>query len=74
MEVSLPKGPNGERRPGDVIDAAVMVMKIATGEMEDNRKSGRTRSGRAAAKARRESLTGDERSAIARKAASARWG
>lgn len=70
----MPRGPNGERRPGDVIGAAVMVMKIATGEIEDNKKSGRTRSGHAGAKARKERLTSDERSAIARKAAAARWG
>ena len=29
----MPKGPRGEKRPGDVIGAAVMV---ATGEVEDN--------------------------------------
>ena len=32
----MPKGPRGEKRPGDVIGAAVMVGKIATGEIEDN--------------------------------------
>ncbi len=69
----MPKGPNGERRPGDVIGAAVMVMKIATGEIEDNKKSGRTRSGRAGGKARAEKLTPGERSAIAKKAAAGRW-
>lgn len=70
----MSKGPNGERRPGDVIGAAVMVMKIATGEMEDNKKSGRTRSGAAGAKARAKALSTEERSAIAKKAAAARWG
>lgn len=29
----MPKGPRGERRPGDVIGAAVVVAKIATGEI-----------------------------------------
>lgn len=28
----MPKGPKGERRPADVIGAAVMVGKIATGD------------------------------------------
>ncbi len=28
----MPKGPKGEKRPADVIGAAVKVMKIATGE------------------------------------------
>ena len=31
----MPRGPKGEKRPGDVIGAAVMVGKIATGETED---------------------------------------
>lgn len=31
-----PKGPRGEKRPGDVIAAAIMVAKIATGEVEDS--------------------------------------
>jgi len=50
-----------------------MVMKIATGELPDDKKSGRTRSGTAGAKARAAKLTSGERSAIARKAAAARW-
>jgi len=32
----MPKGPNGQKRPGEVIGAAIMVAKIATGEVEDN--------------------------------------
>jgi len=32
----MPKGPKGEKRPGDVIGAAVMVAKIATGEIEED--------------------------------------
>ena len=31
----MPKGPKGEKRPADVIGAAVMVAKIATGEIAD---------------------------------------
>jgi hypothetical protein len=31
----MPKGPKGEKRPADVIGAAVMVAKIATGELSD---------------------------------------
>ena len=33
----MPRGPKGERRPADVVGAAVMVAKIATGEIEDTR-------------------------------------
>lgn len=29
------RGPKGEKRPADAIGAAVMVAKIATGEIED---------------------------------------
>jgi len=69
----MPKGPNGEKRPADVIGAAVMVGRIATGEAVDNPKSGRTRSGAAGARARTDKLTAKRRSEIAKKAAAARW-
>ena len=71
----MPRGPNGENRPADVVGAAVMVAKIATGEIAELRQkaSGRTKSGKAGARARAEALTAEERSAIARKAAAARW-
>ena len=71
----MPRGPNGEKRPADVVGCAVRVAKIATGEIEEApaKKSGRVRSGRAGAKARAESLTAQERHEIAVKAATARW-
>jgi len=71
----MPRGPRGEKRPADVIGTAVMVAKIATGEIEEEpqKKSGRTRSGRAGAKARADKLTEAERKRIAKKAAAARW-
>jgi len=31
----MPRGPNGEKRPADVIGNAVRVMRIATGEEAD---------------------------------------
>lgn len=31
----MPKGPQGQKRPADVIGAAVRIAKIATGEIED---------------------------------------
>ncbi len=34
----MPKGPKGEKRPADVIGAAIIVAKIATGEIEDHRR------------------------------------
>jgi hypothetical protein len=49
----VPKGPRGEKRPADVIGCAVHVMRIATGEIEDDASpSGRMRSARAGAEAR----------------------
>ncbi len=71
----MPRGPNGEKRPADVVGCAVKVARIATGEIDEIpiRKSGRVRSGHAGAKARAEKLTKEERREIAKKAASARW-
>jgi hypothetical protein len=37
----MPKGPKGERRPADVIGNAVKVMRIATGEEEEERPAGK---------------------------------
>jgi hypothetical protein len=31
----MPRGPKGEKRPADVIGAAVMVGRIATGDIEE---------------------------------------
>ena len=71
----MPEGPQGQRRPADVVGAAVMVAKLATGEITEELKepSGKTRSGKAGGKARAKSMTAAERSAIAIKAAGARW-
>jgi hypothetical protein len=33
----MPRGPKGEKRPADVIGNAVHVMRIATGEAEEDR-------------------------------------
>jgi hypothetical protein len=72
----MPRGPQGQKRPADAIGAAIMVAKIATGEIVEplKRVSGKTRSGRAGGKARAEKLTADQRSTIARNAADRRWG
>jgi hypothetical protein len=67
----MPRGPKGEKRPADVIGAAIAVAKIATGEIEDvpSKAPKRARGGAARAKA----LPSDVRSEIARAAAAARW-
>jgi hypothetical protein len=73
----MPKGPRGEKRPGDVIGAAIMVGKIATGEIEDNAtpadKAHHSRGGKKGGAARAAALSASERAEIARKAAKARW-
>ena len=72
----MPTGPKGEKRPADTVGAAITVAKIATGEIKETskKKSGRVKSGKAGGKARAEKLTAKDRSAIAKKAASGRWG
>ena len=74
----MPKGPQGQKRPADVIGNAVKVMRIATGEekeeFEDDGKDPAAKAlGAKGGKARAEKLTPERRSEIARKAASKRW-
>jgi len=74
----MPRGPKGEKRPADVIGNAVHVMRIATGEIEENApaKHGKEyarKGGLKGGKRRAAVLTPAERSEIARAAASARW-
>ncbi len=74
----MPKGPKGEKRPADVIGAAVKVMKIATGEIEDDvDEDGKDKAaqalGRKGGRARAAKLSKKRRAEIAKKAAVARW-
>ena len=41
----MPRGPNGEKRPADVNQRAAMIVKIATGEIEEDRPSEAKRNG-----------------------------
>ena len=75
----MPRGPKGEKRPADVIGAAVKVMKIATGEIEedtgdDGKNKAAVELGRKGGKARAARLTPERRREIAKKAAAKRWG
>jgi hypothetical protein len=73
----MPKGPRGEKRPADVIGAAVKVMRIATGEEAeelDAVKSAAAELGARGGKARAARMTPERRAEIARKAAASRWG
>ena len=73
----MPKGSKGQKRPADVIGAAVMVARIATGEVEDVKtldgKEYARKGGLIGGKARANILTPDRRKSIAKKAAKARW-
>ena len=75
----MPKGPKGEKRPADAVGAAVMVAKIATGEVKDSTKTDDGKNmaavelGRKGGRARAKKLTKEQRREIARKAAAARW-
>lgn len=72
----MPKGPRGEKRPADAVGRAIMVAKIATGEIEDEREelsSAAAEMGRKGGKKRAENMTPERRAEIARKAAASRW-
>jgi hypothetical protein len=77
----MPRGPKGEKRPADVNARAVMIGKIATGEIEDVRPTPESEGknpaavalGRMGGKARAEGLSAKRRKEIAKKAAQKRW-
>ncbi len=68
----MPKGSQGQKRPADVIGAAVMVGRIATGEIEDKKRDAGTEANRKGGlkggKARAKGLSAAKRKAIAQKA------
>ena len=75
----MPRGPKGEKRPADVIGAAVTVAKIATGETkedidDDGKDNAAQALGRKGGKARAAKMSPERRAEIARKAAAKRWG
>jgi len=72
----MPKGPRGEKRPADAIGRAVLIGRIATGEVEDDREalsSAAAELGRKGGKKRAENMTPERRKEIAREAARRRW-
>jgi hypothetical protein len=77
----MPRGAKGERRPADVIGNAVHVMRIATGQIEDEIPTPESEGkdpaavalGRRGGKARAEGMSAKRRKEIARRAAKARW-
>ena len=77
MVMAMPKGPKGQKRPADVIGAAVMVAKIATGEEEDTEakkvSSAAAQLGSKGGKARAAKMSPTRRKEIAQNAAQKRW-
>jgi hypothetical protein len=74
----MPRGPKGEKRPADVNQRAVMIAKIATGELEDvttdeGKNAAAVALGRMGGKARAAGLSARKRKEIAKKAATIRW-
>ena len=63
------RGPNGEKRPSDVVGNAVHSCRILVGDAEESY-TGKQRNGGVV---RAQSLSPERRSEIARKAARARW-
>ena len=64
----MPKGPKGEKRPADVIGAAILVGRIATGDAEDkpSKAPNRAKGGKAGGKSRSDRLTSERKAEIAR--------
>jgi hypothetical protein len=75
----MPKGPKGQKRPADVIGNAVKVMRIATGEeqedfpADDGKDKAAQSLGQRGGKARAKVLTPKRRAEIAKRAAQKRW-
>jgi hypothetical protein len=75
----MPRRPKGQKRPADVIGNAVKVMRIATGEeqedfpADDGKDKAAQSLGQRGGRARARSLSAKKRKEIARAAAAARW-
>lgn len=75
----MPRGPKGEKRPADANQRAVMIGRIATGEIEDKatddgKNAAAVALGRMGGNARAAGMSARKRKEIAKKAAKARWG
>ena len=74
----MPKGPNGEKRPADAVGLAVLVGRIATGEVvdvtpDDGKDPAAKALGAKGGKARASSMSPERRAEIAKVAAAKRW-
>lgn len=74
----MPRGPRGEKPPADAIGNAIIIAKIATGEIddittEDGKNAAAVALGRMGGKARADNMSAKRRKEIASKAAKSRW-
>ena len=74
----MPRGPKGEKRPPETIQSAMMVGRIATGEIgetttQDGKNAAAVALGRMGGNARAKGLSAKRRKEIAKKAAIKRW-
>ena len=74
----MPKGPQGQKRPADVISNAVRVMRIATGEIKESltnnsKNAAAVALGRKGGAARAAALSKGRRVEIAKSGAAAKW-
>ena len=74
----MPRGPKGEKRSADAIGNAIMISRIATGEIDDlttddGKNAAAVALGRMGGKARAAGMSAKKRTEIAKKAAKARW-
>jgi hypothetical protein len=74
----MPRGPKGEKRPADTNAAAVMIGRIATGDLadvttDDGKNAAAVALGRMGGKARAAGMSAKKRKEIAQKAAEKRW-
>jgi hypothetical protein len=74
----MPKSPSGRYRPADVVGNAVHVMRVLTGEAnddapDDGKDKAAQSMGRKGGAARAASMTPERRAEIAKNAAKKRW-
>jgi hypothetical protein len=78
QELKMPRGPKGEKRPADTNAAAVLIGKIATGELADmttdeGKNAAAVALGRMGGRARAAGMSAKRRKEIAKNAAARRW-
>ena len=69
----MPTGPNGEKRPRDVVSNAVHCCKVLVGDAEEEYVGNQRKGGLKGGKARAAKLSSERRREIAQQAAAARW-